>query len=97
LQIHEASVNLGVKAETATQIQRWDYDVFGESVQQLKMLAIDCFEDRGLFTRFSINIDVFLSFADDIVAGYNDCTYVGERSLARSEATSRSNTRRGNH
>jgi len=70
-QIQAASVNLGVKVETASQIQRWDYDVFSESAEQLKMLAIDCFEDRGLFTRFSINIDVFLSFADDIMAGYS--------------------------
>ncbi|GMH70338.1 hypothetical protein TL16_g05386 [Triparma laevis f. inornata] len=86
-------------AETAQDLQNWNYDVFEKSldidatitapyfylvniiphatryarrsIAELEMLFVDVFEDRGLFTRFSIDIKVFLKFTQEIIAGYS--------------------------
>ncbi|GMI32490.1 hypothetical protein TeGR_g15162 [Tetraparma gracilis] len=69
-----ASESLGVKIETSKQLQRWEYDVFKQSEDELNMLFVDVFEDRGLFTRFSIDIKVFLAFTREVMNGYSKTT-----------------------
>jgi len=51
--------------------RRWDYDVFLHSKEELTMHAIDVFDERGLFTRFSIPMATFVNFLNEIIAGYN--------------------------
>jgi len=58
-----------------------------------KITLVQRLEDKGKIPRAVFNLNVSKSL--DVVIGLSK--YVGERSLARSEATSRSNTRRGNH
>jgi hypothetical protein len=66
-----AADELGVHKMSISDIQRWDYDVFSRSMEELEMLFIDVFQDRGLFGRFSIDIKTFMTFTKNIVAGYN--------------------------
>jgi hypothetical protein len=40
----------------------WDYDVFVKSDEELMMHAIDIFDERGLFSRFSIPITTFVNW-----------------------------------
>ena len=70
-----AAHELGVNKTSISDIQRWDYDVFSKSMEELEMLFIDVFQDRGLFGRFSIDIKTFMTFTKDIVAGYNPTPY----------------------
>jgi len=49
----------------------WDYDVLLQSDEQLMAHAIDVFEERGLFSRFSIPMNTFVNFINAIKAGYN--------------------------
>lgn len=69
-----AAAELGVPQSKIGEIKRWDLNVFSKSVEELEMLVVDVFEDRGLFSRFYIDIKVFLSFVKEVVAGYNDTT-----------------------
>mmetsp|Transcript_14320 Transcript_14320/g.29448 ORF Transcript_14320/g.29448 Transcript_14320/m.29448 type:complete len:1400 (-) Transcript_14320:60-4259(-) len=70
-----AASELGVETMSISDIQRWDYDVFTKSMEELEMLFIDIFEDRGLFGRFSIDIKTFMAFTKNIVMGYNATPY----------------------
>jgi class 3 adenylate cyclase len=72
VKIQYASASLGAKIESCKDIQRWDYDVFLHTNDELIMLYCDIFEDRGLFTRFSIDIKVFIEFTRNVIAGYVD-------------------------
>ena len=49
----------------------WSYDVFIYNEEQLIMHAVDIFDERGLFTNFSIPVSTFVNFAKEIKAGYN--------------------------
>eukprot|EP00956_Cyclotella_meneghiniana_P034476 scaffold105349_cov72-Cyclotella_meneghiniana.AAC.2 len=49
----------------------WDYDVFLQSEEDLMMHAIDIFDERGLFSRFSIPMTTFVNFVGEIKLGYN--------------------------
>lgn len=65
-----------VKSATPPLSERgWDFDVFLCSEEELRLYAVDVFDERGLFSRFSIPMSTFLSFIDDIKAGYNDAPY----------------------
>ena len=56
----------------STLVERdWSYDVFLQSEEQLVMHAVDIFDERGLFTNFSIPVSVFVNFVKEIKAGYN--------------------------
>ncbi len=72
--IQFASDKLGVKIETQNELQQWSYDVFKQQPEALTMLFVDVFEDRGLFSRFSIDIKVFLRFTEEVMAGYDTST-----------------------
>lgn len=61
--IRRTSVGVGDKA--------WDYDVFLKSEEELLMHAIDIFDERGLFSRFSIPITTFVNFINEIRRGYD--------------------------
>jgi len=50
------------------------YNVFSHTADELIMLFVDVFEDRGLFSRFLIDIKVFLSFTRTVMAGYSTVT-----------------------
>ena len=73
--VHLAAAELGVEGMSVGEIQKWDYDVFSKSMEELEMLFVDIFEDRGLFGRFSIDVKTFLAFTKKIVAGYNNTPY----------------------
>lgn len=62
--LRRSSVGVGDRA--------WDYDVFLKSDEELLMHAIDIFDERGLFSRFSIPITTFVNFVNEIRRGYND-------------------------
>jgi class 3 adenylate cyclase len=49
----------------------WDYDVFLQSEESLMMHAIDIFDERGLFSRFSIPMTTFVNFVGEIKQGYD--------------------------
>ncbi|KAL3776418.1 hypothetical protein ACHAWO_007834 [Cyclotella atomus] len=49
----------------------WDYDVFLQSEEDLVMHAIDIFDERGLFSRFSIPMTTFVNFVGEIKQGYD--------------------------
>jgi len=49
----------------------WSYDVFLHNEEQLVMHAVDIFDERGLFTNFSIPVTTFVNFVKEIKAGYN--------------------------
>ena len=49
----------------------WDYDVFSQSEEDLMMHAIDIFDERGLFSRFSIPMTTFVNFVGEIKQGYH--------------------------
>eukprot|EP00804_Cyclotella_cryptica_P006131 CCRYP_018429-RA/>CCRYP_018429-RA protein AED:0.03 eAED:0.03 QI:3227/0/0.5/1/0/0/2/0/1348 len=49
----------------------WDYDVFLQSDENLMMHAIDIFDERGLFSRFSIPMTTFVNFVGEIKKGYD--------------------------
>jgi len=49
----------------------WSYDVFAHSEEQLVMHTVDIFDERGLFTNFSIPVTTFVNFVKEIKAGYN--------------------------
>lgn len=49
----------------------WDYDVFVKSDEELMMHAIDIFDERGLFSRFSIPITTFVNFVNEVKNGYD--------------------------
>jgi len=49
----------------------WGYDVFDCNEEQLIMHAVDIFDERGLFTNFSIPVTTFVNFVKEIKAGYN--------------------------
>ncbi|KAL7553381.1 hypothetical protein ACHAWF_017532 [Thalassiosira exigua] len=49
----------------------WDYDVFLKSDEELMMHAIDIFDERGLFSRFSIPLTTFVNFVNAIKNGYD--------------------------
>jgi len=49
----------------------WDYDVFLKSDEELLMHAIDIFDERGLFSRFSIPMTTFVNFVNAIKSGYD--------------------------
>jgi len=49
----------------------WDYDVFLKSDEELMMHAIDIFDERGLFSRFSIPMSTFVNFVNEIKKGYD--------------------------
>ena len=49
----------------------WDYDVFLKSDEELMMHAIDIFDERGLFSRFSIPMTTFVNFVNEIKSGYD--------------------------
>eukprot|EP01082_Thalassiosira_pseudonana_P001598 g1164.t1 g1164 contig10:1517111-1521355(-) len=49
----------------------WDYDVFLKSEEELMMHAIDIFDERGLFSRFSIPMTTFVNFVNEIKNGYD--------------------------
>ena len=49
----------------------WDYDVFLKSDEELLMHAIDIFDERGLFSRFSIPMTTFVNFVNEIRNGYD--------------------------
>lgn len=49
----------------------WDYDVFLKSDEELMMHAIDIFDERGLFSRFSIPMTTFVNFVNEIKNGYD--------------------------
>ena len=61
--LRRSSVGVGDRA--------WDYDVFLKSDEELLMHAIDIFDERGLFSRFSIPITTFVNFVNEIRRGYN--------------------------
>ena len=52
----------------------WDYDVFLHSDEELIMHSVDIFEERGLFSRYSISLSTFLNFVNEIKAGYDKVT-----------------------
>ena len=49
----------------------WDYDVFLKSDEELMLHAIDIFDERGLFSRFSIPMTTFVNFVNEIKNGYD--------------------------
>lgn len=49
----------------------WGYDVFVYNEEQLIMHAVDIFDERGLFTNFSIPVTTFVNFVKELKAGYN--------------------------
>lgn len=49
----------------------WSYDVFSRSEEELIMHAIDIFDERGLFSNFSIPVTTFVNFVKEIKQGYN--------------------------
>ncbi len=49
----------------------WAYDVFLQDEDALIMHAVDIFDERGLFSNFSIPVTTFVNFAKEIKAGYN--------------------------
>ena len=49
----------------------WGYDVFLHGGEALIMHAVDIFDERGLFSNFSIPVTTFVNFAKEIKAGYN--------------------------
>lgn len=50
----------------------WGFDVFLQGGEELIMHAVDIFDERGLFSNFSIPVSTFVNFAKEIKAGYND-------------------------
>lgn len=50
----------------------WGFDVFVQGGEELIMHAVDIFDERGLFSNFSIPVSTFVNFAKEIKAGYND-------------------------
>jgi len=52
----------------------WDYDVFVHSEEELTMHAVDIFDERGLFSRFSIPMSTFLNFVNEVKKGYSKVT-----------------------
>jgi hypothetical protein len=49
----------------------WSYDVFSRSEEELIMHAVDIFDERGLFSNFSIPVTTFVNFVKEIKQGYN--------------------------
>jgi len=49
----------------------WSYDVFLHSEDDLIMHTVDIFDERGLFSNFSIPVTTFVNFVKEIKAGYN--------------------------
>jgi class 3 adenylate cyclase len=49
----------------------WSYDVFSKSEEELIMHAVDVFDERGLFSNFSIPVTTFVNFVKEIKQGYN--------------------------
>jgi hypothetical protein len=49
----------------------WGFDVFVQGEEALIMHAVDVFDERGLFSNFSIPVSTFVNFAKEIMAGYN--------------------------
>ena len=49
----------------------WAFDVFLQGEEALIMHAVDIFDERGLFSNFSIPVSTFVNFAKEIKAGYN--------------------------
>ena len=49
----------------------WGFDVFLQNEESLIMHAVDVFDERGLFSNFSIPVSTFVNFAKEIKAGYN--------------------------
>jgi hypothetical protein len=52
--------------------REWGFDVFLHGGEALIMHAVDIFDERGLFSNFSIPVTTFVNFAKEIKAGYND-------------------------
>lgn len=52
----------------------WDYDVMEQSEEELTMHAVDIFDERGLFSRYSIPKSIFLNFLEEIKKGYHKNT-----------------------
>lgn len=49
----------------------WSYDVFVYGEEELTSHAVDIFDERGLFTTFSIPLMTFVNFVNEVIAGYN--------------------------
>ena len=49
----------------------WDYDVCLRSEEELIMHTVDVFNERGLFSRFSISMTTFVNFVNEIKKGYS--------------------------
>ena len=59
------------RSSVAVNDRAWDYDVFQKSEQELIHHAIDIFDERGLFSRYSIPMSTFANFLSEIKKGYN--------------------------
>ena len=59
------------RTSVAVNDRAWDYDVFLKSDEELMMHAIDIFDERGLFSRFSIPMTTFVNFVNEIKRGYD--------------------------
>ena len=59
------------RSSVAVNDRAWDYDVFQQSEQELIHHAIDIFDERGLFSRYSIPMSTFCNFLTEIKNGYN--------------------------
>lgn len=53
----------------------WAYDVFSKSDDELIQHAVEIFEERGLFSCFSIPVSIFMNFCREIIAGYEKAPY----------------------
>ena len=58
------------RSSVAVNDRAWDFDVFQKSDEELLMHAIDIFDERGLFSRFSIPVSTFVNFVNAVKDGY---------------------------
>ncbi|KAL7495107.1 hypothetical protein ACHAWT_003622 [Skeletonema menzelii] len=59
------------RSSVAVNDRAWDYDVFQQSEEELIHHAIDIFDERGLFSRYSIPMSTFCNFLTEVKKGYN--------------------------